>query len=71
MHAFWPTVTGTPRPHERPTLVLLHGLEGSSQAHYMAGISDKAWADGWNIVRLNQRNCGGTEQLSRGCTTRD
>ena len=55
-----------PRPHERPTIVLLHGLEGSSHAHYMAGISDKAWAEGWNVVRLNQRNCGGTEQLSRG-----
>ena len=49
-----------------PTLILLHGLEGSSQAHYMAGISDKAWAAGWNVVRLNQRNCGGTERLSRG-----
>jgi hypothetical protein len=54
------------RPHERPTLVLLHGLEGSSHAHYMAGVSDKAWAEGWNVVRLNQRNCGGTERLSRG-----
>ena len=50
----------------RRTLVLLHGLEGSSMAHYMRGISDKAWAAGWNIVRLNQRNCGGTERLSRG-----
>jgi predicted alpha/beta-fold hydrolase len=54
------------RRHERPTLVLLHGLEGSSRAHYMAGIADKAWAAGWNVVRLNQRNCGGTEHLSRG-----
>ena len=35
-------------------------------AHYMRGISDKAWAAGWNVVRLNQRNCGGTERLSRG-----
>ncbi len=56
--------------HERadrhPTLVLLHGLEGSSTAHYMRGIADKAWAAGWNVVRLNQRNCGGTEHLSRG-----
>jgi len=34
--------------------------------HYMHGISDKAWAGGWNVVRLNQRNCGGTEALSRG-----
>ena len=50
----------------RPAIILLHGLEGSSHAHYMAGISDKAWAAGWNVVRLNQRNCGHTEHLSRG-----
>jgi predicted alpha/beta-fold hydrolase len=49
-----------------PTLLLLHGLEGSSLAHYMRGIADKAWAAGWNVVRLNQRNCGNTEHLSRG-----
>lgn len=54
------------RPREHPTLVLLHGLEGSSHAHYICGISDKAFAAGWNVVRLNQRNCGGTEHLSRG-----
>jgi predicted alpha/beta-fold hydrolase len=50
----------------RRAIILLHGLEGSSHAHYMAGISDKAWAAGWNVVRLNQRNCGHTEHLSRG-----
>jgi predicted alpha/beta-fold hydrolase len=50
----------------RPTLILLHGLEGSSMAHYMRGVADKAWAAGWDVVRLNQRNCGGTERLSRG-----
>jgi hypothetical protein len=54
------------RPTEHPTLLLLHGLEGSSLAHYICGISDKAWAAGWNVVRLNQRNCGNTEHLSRG-----
>lgn len=54
------------RPWAQPTLLLLHGLEGSSHAHYMQGIADKAWAAGWNVVRLNQRNCGGTEHLSRG-----
>ncbi len=54
------------RPHEHPTLILLHGLEGSSLAHYMGGMADKAWARGWNVVRLNQRNCGDTEHLSRG-----
>jgi hypothetical protein len=54
------------RPSDHPTLLILHGLEGSSLTHYMYGISDKAWAAGWNVVRLNQRNCGGTEALSRG-----
>lgn len=49
-----------------PVLVLLHGLEGSSSAHYMRGIADKAWTAGFHVVRLNQRNCGGTEHLSQG-----
>lgn len=53
-------------PAARPTLVALHGLEGSSDAHYMRGMAAKAWAGGFNVVRLNQRNCGGTEHLSRG-----
>ncbi len=54
------------RRQDHPTILLLHGLEGSSHAHYMCGLSDKAWAAGWNVVRLNQRNCGNTEHLSRG-----
>lgn len=49
-----------------PTLLALHGLEGSSAAHYMRGMADKAFARGFNVVLLNQRNCGGTEHLSRG-----
>ena len=49
-----------------PTLLVLHGLEGSGEAHYMRGIADKAFAAGFNVVRLNQRNCGGTEHLSKG-----
>jgi predicted alpha/beta-fold hydrolase len=53
-------------PADHPALLLLHGLEGSSMAHYMCGVADKAWTAGWNVVRLNQRNCGGTERLSRG-----
>jgi predicted alpha/beta-fold hydrolase len=49
-----------------PTLIALHGLEGSSDAHYMRGLASKAWSRGFNVVRLNQRNCGGTEHLSAG-----
>ena len=55
-----------PGRHAAPTALLLHGLEGSSTAHYMRGLADKAFARGFNVVRLNQRNCGGTEHLSRG-----
>jgi predicted alpha/beta-fold hydrolase len=54
------------QPSDHPTLLLLHGLDGSSHAHYMGGMANKAWAAGWNVVRLNQRNCGDTEHLSRG-----
>jgi len=55
-----------PRPADQGTLVLLHGLNGSSEAHYMLGIAEKAFGRGLNVVRLNQRNCGGTEHLSAG-----
>jgi uncharacterized protein len=50
----------------RPALLGLHGLEGSSSAHYMRGIADKAFARGFNVLLLNQRNCGGTEHLAEG-----
>jgi hypothetical protein len=49
-----------------PLLVALHGLEGSSSAHYMRGIAEKAFARGFSVILLNQRNCGGTEALSAG-----
>jgi hypothetical protein len=51
-------------PREHPTLVLLHGLEGSSDSAYILGSAEKAWIAGFNVVRLNQRNCGGTEHLT-------
>jgi uncharacterized protein len=51
-------------PHVHPTLVVLHGLEGSSDSGYMLGCAEKATVAGFNVVRLNQRNCGGTEHLT-------
>jgi predicted alpha/beta-fold hydrolase len=53
-------------PWRQPTIIALHGLNGSSDAHYMKGIAAKAFERGMNVVRLNQRNCGGTEHLSSG-----
>src|SRR2546430_5400761 len=53
-------------PQARPTLLALHGLNGSSEAHYMRGLAAKAFIQGMNVVRLNQRNCGDTEHLAAG-----
>src|SRR5208282_4898443 len=40
------------------------GLEGSSESNYVLGIAEKAFRLGYHAVRLNQRNCGGTEALT-------
>jgi uncharacterized protein len=48
----------------RLTVVLVHGLEGSSESQYVLGNSARAWAAGCNVVRMNMRNCGGTDHLS-------
>lgn len=45
-------------------MLCLHGLEGSSEGHYMRGLAHKALRRGWNVVLLNHRNCGGTEHLT-------
>ncbi len=46
------------------TLMIVHGLEGSSDSQYVIGTGSKAWDRGWNVVRMNVRNCGGTEGLT-------
>src|SRR5580693_9318105 len=48
----------------RPTAIIVHGLEGSSDSQYVVGNSNKLWRAGCNIVRMNMRNCGDTEALS-------
>jgi len=53
-----------PDPRRHPTLMLVHGLEGSSESRYLLGIAELAFAAGFNLLRLNQRNCGGTEHLT-------
>lgn len=60
-HCYWQSAR-----ERRPTLLALHGLEGSSAAHYMRGLARKALGAGFNAVLLNQRNCGGTEHLGPG-----
>jgi uncharacterized protein len=50
--------------HKRMTVVVVHGLEGSGDSQYVIGVGSKAWSAGWNVVRMNMRNCGGTEHLT-------
>jgi len=45
------------------TVIIVHGLEGSSASQYVIGTGNKAWAAGMNVVRMNMRNCGATEHL--------
>jgi predicted alpha/beta-fold hydrolase len=53
-----------PRKQERPLMLLLHGLEGSTESIYILGTADKAFRAGFNVVRLNLRTCGKTEHLT-------
>ena len=48
----------------RMTVILVHGLEGSSESRYIKGIAGRAWAAGCNVVRMNMRNCGDTDELT-------
>jgi hypothetical protein len=49
---------------QRLTLVLVHGLEGSSVSQYIQGLTMRAWSAGFNVVRMNMRNCNGTDALT-------
>jgi hypothetical protein len=46
------------------TLIVVHGLEGSSESEYMLGIARNGLAAGMNVVRMNQRNCGGMDHVA-------
>lgn len=39
-------------------LILLHGMEGSSESHYMVSVAKAAIERGYGVIRANLRNCG-------------
>ncbi len=49
---------------QHPTLVVWHGIEGSTASNYMQATAEKGFGAGFNVVRVNFRNCGGTEHLT-------
>jgi predicted alpha/beta-fold hydrolase len=58
-HCRWQT-----NPAAHPTIIIWHGIEGSTASIYMLAIAEKGFKAGFNIVRVNLRNCGGTEHLT-------
>lgn len=58
-HCHW-----QPEAERRPTVIIVHGLEGSSCSQYVVGNAGKAWDAGMNVVRMNMRTCGGTGELT-------
>jgi len=48
----------------RGEMILVHGLEGSSDAGYMRTMAKTALDAGYAVHRFNIRTCGGTEHLS-------
>jgi uncharacterized protein len=46
------------------TLIVVHGLEGSSDSQYMLGVARNGLAAGMNVVLMNQRNCGGMDYFA-------
>jgi len=58
-------VSQQPRGHRRGEVILVHGLEGSSDAGYMRSMAHAALENGFAAHRVNLRGCGGTEFLSK------
>lgn len=50
---------------QKLTVIILHGLNGSTISSYVRGTAAKAYAQGFNVVRLNLRNAGQTEEHSK------
>ena len=55
------------RHRKRPakgTILALHGLTASGNVPYMRRLAQAGLIAGFDVVRLNMRNCGGTEHLA-------
>ncbi len=51
----WCTTTGNDK-----VVIVLHGLEGHSYRHYVAGMVNYFARQGWDAVAFNSRSCSGT-----------
>ena len=52
-----------PHSADSPLVLVLHGLTGSSNSHYVVGLQRALAAQGWASVALNWRGCSGEPNL--------
>ncbi|MCY1268878.1 alpha/beta hydrolase fold protein [compost metagenome] len=52
-----------PHDAEAPLVLVLHGLTGSSDSHYVLGLQQALAAQGWASAALNWRGCSGEPNL--------
>jgi len=53
-----------PERARKLTVILVHGLEGSTNSQYIQGLAARAWDAGCNVIRMNMRNCGESDALT-------
>lgn len=52
-------------PEQHPTVLVIHGMNGSSNSPFSIGIAHKSIHYGFNVARVNLRSAGDTENLSQ------
>jgi len=52
-----------PHSADAPLVLVLHGLTGSSESHYVLGLQQALAAQGWASAALNWRGCSGEANL--------
>lgn len=57
-------ITHRPQAAPKAHIVMVHGLEGSSDAGYKRSMAQHALDADYAVHRFNMRSCGGTEHLS-------
>jgi predicted alpha/beta-fold hydrolase len=65
LQAFYSSPVREGEPPARNLAVLLHGWEGASDSLYILSLAQQLFDRGFDIVRLNLRDHGGTHHLNR------
>ncbi|EMJ96179.1 YheT family hydrolase [Leptospira alstonii] len=47
-------------------IVMIHGMEGTSDSSYLVGLAQNALLRGYGCIRMNLRNCGRGQGFSKG-----